>query len=134
MKMADRTARPTQPVNDPLAASAPAADEEIEINIKRVIASPPPAPKLLTKLSFSRIGPDICLEAGFIDPVEMRFAVEAAKAGDTGNKASLYVTDRFMVPVGALPDLLKSLKQLVSDLETFVKPSKEGAPLPRKVG
>jgi len=133
VKVAERAARPAPPASNSLEDSGLV---EVSINVKRVIASPPPAPKLLTKLSFSRIGPDFCLEAGFIDPVEMRLALEAARSGDADkNSASLYVTDRFMVPVGALPDLLASLKQLVSGLETVLKPLEESAePLSRKVG
>ena len=94
---------------------------EVALNVKRVIASPPPTPKLLTRISFSRVGPDLTLEAGFIDPIEIRTAFESAKAKGPEVIAGLYITDRFVVPLGALPDFLASLKILVADLESIVK-------------
>lgn len=101
-------------------SKGPAGRADVSVSVKRVIASPPPTPKLLTKLSFSRVGPDVCLEAGFVDPVEMRLAVEAVQAGNAAGVV-LYVTDRFVVPVGALPELLTDVKALLLDLESFVK-------------
>ncbi len=101
----------------------------LSIKTTRVVQNKEAAPTLAHKFTYARVGPDIMLEVGHFDLVELSAAIQAAQKGDAA-ETSLYVTNRFSLsPQGAL-SLLETAQRMVQDLKNngMIKFQPTGAP------
>lgn len=105
------------------------SQKPLSIKTTRVVINKQEPPTLAHKFTYARVGPDIMLEVGHFDLVELSAAIQAAQKGDT-SEASLYVSSRFALsPQGAL-SLLETAQRMVQDLKNsgMIKFQSTGAP------
>ncbi|MCB1042782.1 MAG: hypothetical protein KDC35_07575 [Acidobacteria bacterium] len=88
----------------------------ISIKTKRIVSSQAQAPAQAHKFTYARVGPDIVLEVGHFDLVELSAAIQLAQKGQDA-QTSLHVTHQFALsPQGAM-SLLETAQQMVQDLK-----------------
>jgi hypothetical protein len=94
--------------------------ELLQIKVNREVKTSGP-PKIVHKFNWVRVGPDVMLEVGYFDLLDLRTAVEAGKSGDAEAAATLHVTDQFALSPQAVIDLIDVVGQLGKDIEAMKK-------------
>jgi hypothetical protein len=86
------------------------------MRLKRVLANPGLI-KSANRFLFTRVGAELVLDVGFIDPAEMRQAAKAPPTPDGPPMVDYVVTDRFALSPDAAANLFAVAKKIVTDLQ-----------------
>jgi len=89
----------------------------------RMVVDPARPPRQVHRFLYTRVGAEMVLDVGYHDMAELKEFVDKvrAKTAETPTESAgelpLYVTDRFVLPISAAEDLLRTADFIRKDLE-----------------
>ena len=92
--------------------------QPVELKLERIIPDNSQRPVPAHKFFWARVGTDILFEVGFFDLVELRTALETARAHKPTEPVKVILAGRFTISPTAALDLLQTTQSLVDDLKS----------------
>ena len=92
-------------------------ERSITVRPRRVVTHPEHAPATFHKVLWTRLGTDLVLEFAHMDLETVRQAMEASGNKDSAEiDVTLYISQRYSMTPGAVIELLRTVREVSSDL------------------
>lgn len=94
------------------------SEQPVELRLERIKLREDAPPYPAHKFFYTRVGPDILLEIGHFDLVELRSALEESRESGERSDVKIFISDSFSLSPQAAFELMQMAQRLVDDLKS----------------